>query len=145
MGNWELLALKLARWTLFFTCFGFTLSYCPCSRNVKPDALSRQFEWEDNPDTPATILQSPCVIGAVTWDIVDEIRWALEGVEIPEGCRENCFCQHDKHQSFIRLLKLHNSCTDKHAALWYVMMSNQFTNADSVLSFLLENKQAAGG
>ncbi|KAI3365307.1 hypothetical protein L3Q82_010393, partial [Scortum barcoo] len=40
-----------ARWVLFFSCFDFTLTYRPGSRNVKPDALSRP--------PPATSLPVP--------------------------------------------------------------------------------------
>lgn len=29
-----------ARWTLFFTCLHFSITYRPGSRNVKPDMLS---------------------------------------------------------------------------------------------------------
>uniref|UniRef100_A0A8D0AE73 Chromo domain-containing protein n=1 Tax=Sander lucioperca TaxID=283035 RepID=A0A8D0AE73_SANLU len=34
---------RQARWAIFFSRFNFTLTYRPGSRNVKPDALSRQF------------------------------------------------------------------------------------------------------
>ncbi|KAI3374617.1 hypothetical protein L3Q82_021191 [Scortum barcoo] len=48
IGNRELLAVKLAleewRHWLEGSKFNFTLSYRPGSRNVKPDALSRQFQ-----------------------------------------------------------------------------------------------------
>ena len=80
---------RQARWALFFNRFDFTLSYRPGSKNVKADALSRQFELEDTPGTHATILPSACVIGAVTWGITDKVRQALEGAEIPVGCPEN--------------------------------------------------------
>lgn len=53
-----------ARLALFFTHFNFTITYTP--KNVKPDALSRQFstsEWESD---PGTILPAACVIGAVS-------------------------------------------------------------------------------
>ncbi|XP_041810033.1 uncharacterized protein lrfn4b [Chelmon rostratus] len=80
---------RQARWALFFTRFNFTLSYRPGSRNTKPDALSRQFEPDDLPRSPSTILPAACVIGAVTWDIESEVRQALEGAKIPEGCPQN--------------------------------------------------------
>lgn len=37
LNSWQ------ARWALFFTRFDFTITYRLGSRNVKPDALSRQF------------------------------------------------------------------------------------------------------
>lgn len=40
---------RKARWALFFSRFNFTLTYRPGSRNVKPDALSRQFSGSDSP------------------------------------------------------------------------------------------------
>lgn len=127
VGNWELLAVKLALeewrhwlegaelpflvWTdhknleyirtarrlnsrqarkaLFFNRFNFTLSYRPGSRNTKPDALFHQFETNDFPRAPSTILPAAPVIGAFTWDIVSEVRQALEGVQIPDGCPQN--------------------------------------------------------
>lgn len=48
---------RQARWSLFFTRFNFSLSYRPGTRNVKPDALSRQFaEREDSTPGPDTSL-----------------------------------------------------------------------------------------
>ena len=38
---------RQARWSLFFGRFNFTLAYRPGSRNIKPDALSRQFYSEN--------------------------------------------------------------------------------------------------
>lgn len=35
---------RQARWALFLGRFNFTLTYCPSSRNVKPDTLSRQLD-----------------------------------------------------------------------------------------------------
>jgi hypothetical protein len=34
---------RKSRWALLVTRFNFSLSYCPGSRNVKPDALSRRY------------------------------------------------------------------------------------------------------
>lgn len=42
-----------------------------------------------------------------------------------------------KHQSFIIALKLHNSCTDKRAAQWYVVMSNQLAVLLTLTHFCL--------
>lgn len=77
---------RQARWALFFTRFNFTLSYRPGSRNVKPDALSRQFETGDHPQDAASILPPDCVVGAVTWDIEKEVQQALSRAQIPDGC-----------------------------------------------------------
>ncbi|KAK3508365.1 hypothetical protein QTP70_022939 [Hemibagrus guttatus] len=45
-----------ARWALFFTCFNFTISYRPGSKNTKADALSQLFTPEENTEEPETIL-----------------------------------------------------------------------------------------
>lgn len=34
-----------ARWALLFGCFNFILTYCPGSKNLKHDALSRLLPW----------------------------------------------------------------------------------------------------
>ncbi|KAK3570478.1 hypothetical protein QTP86_019826 [Hemibagrus guttatus] len=47
---------RQARWALFFTCFDFTISYRPGSKNTKADALSRLFTPEENTEVPETIL-----------------------------------------------------------------------------------------
>ena len=80
---------RQARWALFFTRFNFTLSFRPGSRNQKPDALSRQFEPDDAPSGPTTILPPTCVIGAVTWGIESEVKRAVEGVQVPYSCPQN--------------------------------------------------------
>lgn len=50
-ANW--LNARQATWALFFTCFNFSNTYRPCSRNIKPDGLSRQFSTsEDTPKNP---------------------------------------------------------------------------------------------
>lgn len=48
------LNVQQARWALFFTRFNFSLSYRPGSCNLKPDALSQQFEREDEQERPET-------------------------------------------------------------------------------------------
>ncbi|KAI3368665.1 hypothetical protein L3Q82_025402 [Scortum barcoo] len=46
---------RQARWALF-NRFNFTLTYCPGSRNIKPDALSRQFSVEEKVQEDENIL-----------------------------------------------------------------------------------------
>ncbi len=75
---------RQARWSLFFNRFNFCLSYCPGSKNIKPDALSRQFEPESSPQTPATILPSTCFVGVLRWEVQSEVLRALDGVEVPK-------------------------------------------------------------
>lgn len=76
---------RQARWALFFTRFNFSLSYRPGSKNIKPDALSRQHDEESCPLDTTPILPSDCVVGVVTWDVEERVRRALEGVQVPVG------------------------------------------------------------
>lgn len=56
---------RLSCWSLFFAQFNFTLSHCPGSCNIKPDALSHQLQKEDNnPQGPTSILPGSCVVAA---------------------------------------------------------------------------------
>ncbi len=82
---------RQARWSLFFTRFHFTLSYRPGSRNIKPDALSRQFQkGEDSVEEPASILPPPCMVATLTWDIEERVRAATVGQAGPSACPPNC-------------------------------------------------------
>uniref|UniRef100_A0A8C1UQM8 Gypsy retrotransposon integrase-like protein 1 n=1 Tax=Cyprinus carpio TaxID=7962 RepID=A0A8C1UQM8_CYPCA len=76
---------RQARWALFFGRFNFTLSYRPGSKNIKPDALSRQFTAPEDATPPDTILSPGCVVGSVTWGIEERVRLAQSEAEVPEG------------------------------------------------------------
>ena len=81
---------RQARWSLFFTRFNFSLSYRPGSRNVKPDALSRQFLGEGESRKEAdSILPSPCVIASLTWEVEERVRAAMEDQPGPSACPPN--------------------------------------------------------
>lgn len=67
---------RQARWALFFGRFNFCLTYRPGSRNVKPDALSRQFTAREVSSAPDSILPSTCFVGAITWEIESLIKQA---------------------------------------------------------------------
>ena len=78
------------RWSLFFTRFSFTLSYRPGSRNVKPDALSRMFQKDEaSNEEQIPILPSPCVVAALTWDIEEQVREAIQDHPSPSACPPN--------------------------------------------------------
>ncbi|KAI3374582.1 hypothetical protein L3Q82_021153 [Scortum barcoo] len=62
---------RQARWSLFFSRFDFVLTYRPGSRNIKPDALSRQFSVEEKVQEE-NILPTSRVIAAITWDIEEQ-------------------------------------------------------------------------
>ena len=82
---------RQACWSLFFAHFNFTLSYRPGSRNVKPDALSHQFQrTEDSDEKPESILPTSCLVATLTWDIEERVRAATEGQPGPSSCPSNC-------------------------------------------------------
>lgn len=67
-----------AHWAFFFTRFYFTLSYCPGSHNIKPDALPQQFRKEDGQvDTPSPILPPSCMVASRYWEIEEKVRSAI--------------------------------------------------------------------
>ena len=67
---------RQARWALFFGRFNFTITYRPGSKNVKPDALSRQFSSEESPSVSDTILPAALVVGTLTWEVESAVREA---------------------------------------------------------------------
>ncbi|KAK7926171.1 hypothetical protein WMY93_008481 [Mugilogobius chulae] len=80
---------RQARWALFFNRFNFTLSYRPGSKNIKPDALSRQFDYTSTERCTSSILPTSCVLGAVTWEIERLVKDATANVPTPAGCPPN--------------------------------------------------------
>ena len=81
---------RQARWALFFGRFNFTITYRPGSRNVKPDALSRQFSSTDMPNSVENILPPSCVVAGPTWQIESIIREALHSEPDPGNGPPNC-------------------------------------------------------
>lgn len=68
---------RQARWQLFFTRFNFTVTFRPGSRNVKPDALSRQYDPDDSSSGPTDIIPATLVVASLTWDIEKTISDGL--------------------------------------------------------------------
>ncbi|KAI3361840.1 hypothetical protein L3Q82_002169 [Scortum barcoo] len=78
---------RQAGWLLFLTRFNFTLSYRPGSRNVKPDALSCQFQRdEDVAPCPDTIISSSHLVALLTWEIEERVKAAQESQPGPSAC-----------------------------------------------------------
>ncbi len=71
---------RQARWALFFSRFEFSISFRPGSKNLKPDALSRQFGPSGGPSTNESILPQRCVVGAAIWGVEQAVRRALSHV-----------------------------------------------------------------
>ena len=63
LKNAKRLNSRLARWSLFFNRFNFSLSYRPGSKNTKPDALSRLYDPEPAAKEPEHILPLNRVVG----------------------------------------------------------------------------------
>ncbi|KAK3572382.1 hypothetical protein QTP86_032681 [Hemibagrus guttatus] len=106
VGNRELLAIKAAlvewchwlegahhpfqaRWALFFTCFRFTVTYRPGSKNRKADALSRGFETTSESTRVEPILPVTAILVPVRWNLVEEIQHSHANEPPPAGCPLN--------------------------------------------------------
>lgn len=80
---------RQARWMLFFERFQFTLTYRPGTRNIKPDALSRQFSPDELPEKPETILPRSCVVASLTWEVEAQVHQAQAQHPAPEDVPPN--------------------------------------------------------
>ncbi|KAK3518322.1 hypothetical protein QTP86_018839 [Hemibagrus guttatus] len=86
VGNRELLSIKatLEEWRHWLE--GFSVTYCPGSKNGKADALSRQFEAASEPMQPDLILPATAILAPVQWSLMEEIRRAHADEPPPAGC-----------------------------------------------------------
>ncbi|KAG1929330.1 retrotransposable element [Pimephales promelas] len=76
---------RQARWALFFTRFNFSVTYRPGHKNVKADALSRQFQPSSPPLSPETILPPAIVVSPIQWSMDDHITDATQAEPAPPG------------------------------------------------------------
>lgn len=86
MRSAKWLNLRQARWSLFFSHFDFTITYCPGSKNVRADALSRMHAPDTSPSSPTSILPADIIVSPVAWEIDTVIQQATRGTQIPAGC-----------------------------------------------------------
>ncbi|KAK3559672.1 hypothetical protein QTP86_013919, partial [Hemibagrus guttatus] len=77
---------RQARWVIFFTRFAFTVTYLPGSKNSKADALSRQFEADNELAQPDVILPATAILAPVQWYFVEEIQQAHADEPPPASC-----------------------------------------------------------
>lgn len=77
---------RQARWALFFTRFDFSISYRPGAKNLKPDALSRQFASPEVVPTKEEILPQSMVVGAAVWGIERLVKRSLAHAVTPRLC-----------------------------------------------------------
>ena len=145
---------RQARWGLFFNRFDFSLSYRPGSRNVKPDALSRLYDPEPVAKEPEPILPLTCVVGAVTWQIENEVKQANGEAPPPCGCPENrLFVPVDLrpqviHWAHTSLLSCHPGVRRTMFAIsrrfWWPVMEPQVREYVEACSVCARNKTSSG-
>lgn len=75
-----------ARWALFFTCFNFSVTYIPGSKNIKADALPRLSEKEPNKEEEQPIIEDSVILTPITWDIDTEISLVSDKHPTPPAC-----------------------------------------------------------
>ncbi len=80
---------RQARWSLFFSRFVFTVTYRPGTKNIKADALSRQFEIGSEPTQPENVISPTIIISPIQWDIITEIDQANSEHVIPPECPQD--------------------------------------------------------
>lgn len=83
LQNAKRLKPQQSRWSLFFTCFNFSTTYRPGSRNVKANALSRQFSSTESSNPKDCIVPGTCFVGTLTWDIENTIDVAQQSEPNP--------------------------------------------------------------
>lgn len=69
---------RLARWSLFFSRFQFTVTYHPGIKNIKADALSRCHDPPLQDIAPGLILPHSVIITPVNRGIMEEIQRATQ-------------------------------------------------------------------
>ncbi|XP_075449336.1 uncharacterized protein LOC142490799 [Ascaphus truei] len=81
---------RQARWALFFSRFNFLISFIPGSKNLKADALSRQFLADDRSEEQLeSIIPSSCILSANSFEVMSKIQseqsQTPRGLKVPEG------------------------------------------------------------
>ncbi|KAG1927055.1 retrotransposable element [Pimephales promelas] len=71
---------RQARWALFFDRFDFSILFRPGSKNLKPDALSRQFDSSEGASTDERVLPPRCVVGVAVWGVEQADKRALSHI-----------------------------------------------------------------
>ncbi|KAL0192767.1 hypothetical protein M9458_011063, partial [Cirrhinus mrigala] len=83
------LSPRQARWALFFTCFDFTISYGPGTKNTKADALSSLHAPGKLPEKPESTLPPELIVTPIQWSLDEEIAAASVSDPTPPGCPPN--------------------------------------------------------
>lgn len=69
---------------MFLGRFDYTLTYCPGSRNTKPDAISCQFSISEEETPEEQILSPRCVVAATGWDVERSVLAAQRSHPLPQ-------------------------------------------------------------
>lgn len=80
---------RQSHWALFFSCFNFSISNRPGSKNIKPDALSRLHSPDESVKESSPILPPTCSTVTITWKIEDVINQALRSKPGPKTSPPN--------------------------------------------------------
>lgn len=100
LGTARRLNSRQARWALFLGRFRFILTYCPGSKNIKPDALSRQFSSAEEEGAGETILPASCVVGTVQWRVEKDVQEAQQNQTVSLRTSDHRFSPGDaRHES----------------------------------------------
>lgn len=67
---------------MFFVRFNFTVTYLPGSKNIKADALSREFEPPAAIDQTVPILAPSCFTVTISWTL-EETLWVTNKHSTP--------------------------------------------------------------
>ncbi len=81
---------RQASWALFFTHFNFVISYRPGSKNVKADALSRQYDCTQRNRSPELIIHKDRILAPIRRSIENCVREELHGAYIPDKVPTGC-------------------------------------------------------
>ncbi len=76
---------RQARWSLFFNCFQFLLSYRPGTKNVKPDALSQAYSAETQEKPLASIIPGSRIVVVLQRELERVVREAQAQEPDPGG------------------------------------------------------------
>lgn len=66
----------MAQWAMFFTWFDFKVTYLPGEKNIKADALSRQFDPPNASPQYEKVLSPTCYATPITWSQEETLRLA---------------------------------------------------------------------
>ncbi|KAL0172101.1 hypothetical protein M9458_032412, partial [Cirrhinus mrigala] len=58
---------RQAPWSLFFSRFNFSITYCPGPKNIRADALSRLHDHQETSETPTNIIPEHIIVSPIEW------------------------------------------------------------------------------